>query len=48
MAATFKGPHCPPEVILMGIRSYVASPLCTYQVEELLKEHGVNVDHATI
>jgi hypothetical protein len=48
MAVSFKGAHFPPEVILMGIRWYLAFPLSTRHVEELLEERGVNVDHSTI
>ncbi len=48
MAIRFKGAHFPPEVILMGIRWYVAYPLSTRHVEELMEERGVVVDHATI
>jgi len=48
MAVSFKGAHFPPEVILMGVRWYVAYPLSTRHVEELMEERGVEVDHATI
>src|SRR5215475_5086976 len=48
MAINFKGAHFPPEVILMGIRWYVAYPLSTRHVEELMEERGVEVDHSTI
>jgi putative transposase len=48
MAIDFKGAHFPPEVMLMGIRWYVAYPLSTRHVEELREERGVKVDHATI
>ena len=48
MAVSFKGAHFPAEVILMGIRWYVAYPLSTRHVEELMEERGVNVDHSTI
>jgi len=48
MAIDFKGAHFPPEVILMGIRWYVAYPLSTRHVEELMAERGVEVDHSTI
>jgi putative transposase len=34
MAISFKGAHFPPEVILMGVRWYVAYPLSTRHVEE--------------
>lgn len=48
MAVSFKGAHFPPEVILMGSRWYLAYPLSTRHVEELMEERGVNVDHSTI
>ena len=48
MAISFKGVHFPKEVILMGVRWYVAYPLSTRHVEELMLERGVDVDHATI
>ena len=48
MSISFKGAHFPPEVILMGVRWYVAYPLSTRHVEELMKERGVDVDHSTI
>ena len=48
MAISFKGAHFPTEVILMGVRWYVAYPLSTRHVEELMAERGVNVDHSTI
>ncbi len=44
----FKGAHYPQAVILMAIRWYVAYPLSYRDVEELLKERGVEVDHATL
>src|SRR3954447_16523031 len=48
MAISFQGAHCPKEVMLMGVRWSVAYPLSTRQVEALLEERGVNVDHSTI
>jgi putative transposase len=48
MAISFKGAHFPTEVILMGVRWYLAYPLSTRHVEELMAERGVEVDHATI
>jgi putative transposase len=48
MAISFKGAHFPHEVILMGVRWYVAYPLSTRHVEELMEERGVEVDHSTI
>jgi putative transposase len=43
-----KGAYFPKEVILMGVRWYVAYPLSTRHVEELMEERGVEVDHSTI
>jgi putative transposase len=48
MAVSFKGAHFPQEIILTGVRWYVAYPLSTRHVEELMRERGVHVDHATI
>src|SRR5262245_18091522 len=48
MVISFKGAHFPQEVILMGVRWYVAYPLSTRHVEELMEERGVEVDHSTI
>jgi len=48
MTISFKGAHFPAEIILMGVRWYIAYPLSTRHVEELMEERGVEVDHATI
>ena len=48
MAVSFKGSHFPPEVILMAVRWYLAYPLSTRHVEELMFERGVTVDHSTV
>jgi putative transposase len=48
MPVSFKGAHFPQEIILMGVRWYVAYPLSYRHVEELMAERGVPVDHATI
>jgi len=48
MAISFKGAHFPHDIILMGVRWYVAYPLSYRHVEELLEERGVPIDHATI
>ena len=48
MAISFKGAHFPQEIILTGVRWYVAYPLSTRHVEELMLERGVHVDHSTI
>jgi transposase-like protein len=48
MAVSFKGAHFPQAIIRTGVRWYVAYPLSTRHVEELMLERGVHVDHATI
>jgi transposase-like protein len=48
MAISFKGAHFPQEVILMGVRWYLADPLSTRHVEALMEERGVELDHATV
>jgi putative transposase len=45
---SFKGAHFPQDIILMGIRWYLAYPLSYRHVEELLEGRGVPIDHATI
>ena len=45
---SFKGSHFAQDIILMGVRWYVAYPLSYRHVEELMAERGVAVDHATI
>ena len=44
----FKGSHFEREVILWGIRWYVAYPISYRQLEEMLQERGVEVDHSTL
>src|SRR4029453_2900141 len=48
MELRFKGAHFPHDIILMGVRWYVAYPLSTRHVEELMLERGVHVDHSTV
>src|SRR5262245_10487513 len=48
MAVHFKGAHFPQEIILTCVRWYVASPLSTRHVEELMQERGVSIDHSTV
>ena len=48
MAVSFKGGHFPQDIMLTGVRWYVACPLSTRHVEELMRERGVCVDHSTI
>ena len=44
----FKGSHFPKDITLMSVRWYVSYPLSYRQVEELLEERGIDVDHATV
>ena len=44
----FKGSHFEREVILWGVRWYVAYPISYRQLEEMMEEPGVEVDHATL
>jgi hypothetical protein len=48
MPVRFKGAHVPQEIMLMGVRWSVASPLSDRHVEELMEERGVSVDYATV
>jgi putative transposase len=44
----FKGSHFERDVILLAVRWYVAYPISYRQLEEMMEEHGVEVDHATL
>ena len=44
----FKGSHFEKEIILWGVRWYVAYPFSYRQLEEMMEERGVSVDHATL
>ena len=46
MAISFKGAHFPPDIILMGVRWYVAYPLSYRHVEALLEERGVPIAYS--
>jgi putative transposase len=48
LAVSFKGAHFPEDIMLTGVRWYVAYPLSTRYVEELMLERGVHVDHSTM
>ena len=43
----FKGSHFEKEIILWGVRWYVAHPISYRQLEEMMQERGVLVDHST-
>jgi putative transposase len=44
----FKGSHFEKAIILWGVRWYVAYPISYRQLEEMMKERGVSVDHSTL
>lgn len=43
----FKGCHFEQDMILWAIRWYVAYPISYGRLEEMMEEHGVEVDYAT-
>jgi putative transposase len=45
---SFKGAHFVKDMILTCVRRYVAYPLSYRQVEELMQERGMSVDHVAI
>ena len=45
--SAFAGYRFPPDVILLAVRSYLRFGLSCRDVEELLAERGVDVDHVT-
>ena len=44
----FSGYRFPPDVILWGVRWYCRYPISFRNLEEMMKERGVAVDHSTI
>ena len=44
----FKGSHFEPEIVLWGVHWYVAYPISYRQLEEMMEERGVEVDHSTL
>ncbi len=48
MAISFKGRHYPKEIILTAVRWKLAYPLSYRNIEELMEERGVSVDHSTV
>ena len=44
----FKGSHFEQEIILWGVRWYIAYPISYRQLEEMMQERGVSVDHSTL
>jgi transposase, IS6 family len=48
MRSAFAGFRFPPDVIVLAIRWYLRSGLSYRDVEELLAERGIEVDHVTV
>lgn len=48
MLLNFSGRHFKSEIIMMAIRWYLSYSLSYREVEELLLERGISVDHSTI
>ena len=44
----FKGSHFEREIIMWGVRWYIAYPISYRQLEEMMSERGVAVDHSTL
>ena len=48
MAMDFKGSHFERDIVLWGVRWYVAYPISYRQLEEMMEDRGVEVDHSTL
>jgi IS6 family transposase len=46
--AIFEGRHFPPDIILWGVRWYCRYPISYRNLEEMMSERGVQVDHSTL
>jgi transposase-like protein len=47
-APLFRGGHLPDDVIILSLHSYLGYSLSYRDLEEILAERGVFVDHTTI
>ena len=45
---SFKGAHFPKDIILYAVFFYVHYGVSSRDLEEIMEERGVNVDHATL
>ena len=45
---SFKGRHVPKDIILMAVRWYVAYPLSYRNIEELMAERNIKLDHSAV
>ncbi|WP_081470381.1 IS6 family transposase [Photobacterium profundum] len=48
MTIKFTGRHFPSEIILQSVRYYLSYKLSYREIEEVLAERGINVDHSTL
>ena len=48
LRSSFAGFRFPPEVITVAVRWYLRYPLSYRDIEELLAERGIEVDHVTV
>lgn len=48
MTIKFTGRHFPSEIILLSVRYYLSYKLSYREIEEILAERGVIVDHSTL
>ena len=48
MTMDFKGSHFERDIVLWGVRWYVAYPISYRQLEEMMEDRGVEVDHSTL
>ncbi len=48
VAKVLKRLHYPPEIMLVCVRWYVAYPLSLRNLEEMMAERGIAVDHSTV
>jgi len=48
MTIKFTGRHFPSDIILQAVRYYVSYKLSYREIEEILAERGIDVDHSTI
>jgi transposase-like protein len=46
--SAFKGFRFPPEIVVLAVRWYLRYGLCYRDLEELLAERGIDVDHVTV
>ena len=48
MTINFSGRHFPSDIILQAVRYYVSYKQSYREIEEILAERGIDVDHSTI